>query len=98
MALRSAKRRGTTLFAALSVLDGTVIGRCMQHHRHLGFIRFLNAVEHEVPFGKPIHAVLDNYAHKHPIVSDLARAPSALDLPFHPDLRLLAECGREFLF
>ena len=33
----------TTLFAALSVLDGTVIGRCMQRHRHLEFIRFLNA-------------------------------------------------------
>src|SRR5918911_3767700 len=44
------KRHGTTtLFAALSVLDGTVIGRCMQHHRHVEFIRFLNAVEREVP-------------------------------------------------
>jgi hypothetical protein len=47
------KRHGTTtLFAALSVLDGTVIGRCMQRHRHLEFIRFLNAVEREVPAGK----------------------------------------------
>jgi hypothetical protein len=64
------KRHGTTtLFAALSVLDGTVIGRCMQHHRHLEFIRFLNAVECQVPAGKPVHAVLDNYAtHKHPKV------------------------------
>jgi hypothetical protein len=62
------KRHGTTtLFAALSVLDGTVIGRCMQRHRHLEFIRFLNAVEREVPAGKVIHTVLDNYAtHKHP--------------------------------
>src|ERR1700686_1370115 len=62
------KRHGTTtLFAALSVLDGTVIRRCMQRHRHLEFIRFLNAVERQVPVGKPIHAVLDNYAtHKHP--------------------------------
>ena len=43
------KRHGTTtLFAALSVLDGTVIGRCMQRHRHLEFIRFLNAVERQV--------------------------------------------------
>jgi hypothetical protein len=56
------KRHGTTtLFAALSVLDGTVIGRCMQRHRHREFIRFLNAVEREVPAGKVIHAVLDNY-------------------------------------
>jgi len=57
------KRHGTTtLFAALSVLDGTVIGRCMQRHRHIEFIRFLNAIEREVPAGKVIHTVLDNYA------------------------------------
>jgi transposase len=64
------KRHGTTtLFAALDVLDGTVIGRNMQRHRHQEFIRFLNAVEAAVPAGKIIHAVLDNYAaHKHPKV------------------------------
>jgi transposase len=64
------KRNGiTTLFAALNVLDGTVIGRCMQRHRHQEFIRFLNAVEAEVPAGKLIHAIVDNYAaHKHPKV------------------------------
>src|ERR1700683_286393 len=58
-----------TLFAALNVLDGSVIGRCMQRHRHDEFIRFLNAVEREVPTGKLIEAVVDNYAtHKHPKV------------------------------
>lgn len=64
------KRNGTTtLFAALNVLDGSVIGRCMQRHRHQEFIRFLNTVEAEVPAGKVIHVVLDNYAtHKHPKV------------------------------
>jgi transposase len=64
------KRQGTTtLFAALNVLDGTVLGRCMQRHRHQEFIRFLNAVEAAVPAGKVIHAILDNYAvHKHPRV------------------------------
>jgi hypothetical protein len=41
-----------TLFPALSVLEGTVIGRCMQTHRRLEFIRFLNAVERKVPAGK----------------------------------------------
>jgi hypothetical protein len=47
------KRNGTTtLFAALNVLDGKVIGRCMQRHRHQEFIRFLNAIEAEVPVGK----------------------------------------------
>ena len=72
------KRHGTTtLFAALDVLDGTVIGRNMQRHRHQEFIRFLNAVEREVPPGKTIHAILDNYAtHKHPKVRAwLARHP-----------------------
>ena len=59
----------TTLFAALNVLDGTVLGRCMQRHRHQEFIRFLNAVEDAVPAGKLVHCILDNYAsHKHPKV------------------------------
>jgi transposase len=72
------KRHGTTtLFAALNVLEGTVIGRCMQRHRHAEFIRFLNAVEREVPAGKLIEAVVDNYAtHKHSKVREwLARHP-----------------------
>jgi len=57
------KRQGTTtLFAALSVLDGTALGRCMQRHRHQEFIRFLNAVERAVPAGKLVDASVDNYA------------------------------------
>ena len=64
------KRHGTTtLFAAMNVLDGKVIGRNMQRHRHQEFIRFLNAVEAEVPKAKAVHVILDNYAaHKHPKV------------------------------
>jgi transposase len=64
------KRNGTTtLFAAFDVLQGKVIGRCMQRHRHDEFIRFLNAIEAEVPKRKSVHVVLDNYAtHKHPAV------------------------------
>ena len=72
------KRHGTTtLFAALNVLDGTVMGRCMQRHRHQEFIRFLNDIERQVPAGKVIHVILDNYAaHKHPKVRAwLARHP-----------------------
>jgi transposase len=72
------KRHGTTtLFAALNILDGTVIGRCMQRHRHQEFIRFLNAIERQVPAGKVIHVILDNYAtHKHPkVLAWLARHP-----------------------
>jgi transposase len=72
------KRNGTTtLFAALDVLEGTVIGQCMQRHRHQEFIRFLNAIERQVPAGKLIHVVLDNYAtHKHPnVMRWLSRHP-----------------------
>jgi hypothetical protein len=67
----------TTLFAALNVLDGTVLGRCMQRHRHQEFLRFLNAVEAAVPAGRLVHAILDNYAtHKHPkVLAWLARHP-----------------------
>ena len=72
------ERNGTTtLFAALNVLDGRVIGRCMQRHRHQEFLRFLNAVEAAVPAGKLIHAILDNYGtHKHPkVLAWLGRHP-----------------------
>ena len=64
------KRNGTTtLFAALNILDGTVLGRCMKQHRHQEFIKFLNAIERAIPAGKIIHAIMDNYAtHKHPKV------------------------------
>jgi transposase len=72
------KRNGTTtLFAALNVLDGTVVGRCMQRHRHQEFLRFLNTVEAAVPAGKLVHCILDNYAtHKHPkVLAWLERHP-----------------------
>jgi hypothetical protein len=69
------KRHGTTtLFAALNILDGTVIGRNMQRHLHQEFIRFLNTIEEQVPAGKVIHAIVDNYAtNKHPRVRAAAR-------------------------
>ena len=72
------KRNGTTtLFAALNVLDGTVIGRNMQRHRHQEFIRFLNLIEAQVPAGKAIHVILDNYAaHKYAKIREsLGRHP-----------------------
>src|SRR4051812_3706128 len=54
---------------AINILDGTVIGKNMQRHRHQEFIRFLNTIEARVPAGKLIHVILDNYAaHKHPKV------------------------------
>jgi len=64
------KRHGTTtLFAALNVLEGKVIGQCMKRHRHQEFIRFLNVIEASVPKKRTVHVIIDNYAaHKHPDV------------------------------
>ena len=64
------KRNGTTtLFAALNTLTGEVFGRNMARHRHQEFLRFLNALEREIPAGKVVHVVLDNVAtHKTPEV------------------------------
>lgn len=61
------KRNGTTsLFAALNVLDGSVIGTCMSKHRHQEWIRFLNQIKRSVPAGKEVHIICDNYStHKH---------------------------------
>jgi hypothetical protein len=88
----------TTLFAALNVLDGTVVGRCMQRHRHQEFLRFPDAVGAAVPAGKLVRAILDNHAtHEHPKGPGVAGAAPALDLPLHPDLGLVAQRGRRSL-
>jgi transposase len=64
------KRNGTTsLFVALNLLDGTVIGECMSRHRHQEFLRFLKRLDRETPRRLPLHLILDNYqTHKHPQV------------------------------
>ncbi len=72
------KRNGTTtLFAALDVLTGAVIGQCLPRHRHGEFLKFLRIIERRVPKGLAIHLILDNYAtHKHPnVVAWLAKHP-----------------------
>jgi transposase len=64
------KRNGTTtLFAALDILKGEVIGRCMPRHRHQEFLKFLKAIDRATPQQLDIHCVADNYGtHKHPNV------------------------------
>jgi transposase len=72
------KRNGTTtLFAALDVLTGSVIGQCLPRHRHSEFLTFLKTIDREVPRGLEIHLILDNYAtHTHPNVTAwLAKHP-----------------------
>ena len=56
----------TTLFAALSMLDGKVIGDCMPRHRHQEFIRFLQLINIKTPPDLDLHIIVDNYStHKH---------------------------------
>ena len=72
------KRNGTTtLFAALDVLKGEVIGRCMPRHRHQEFVKFLKAIDRGTPKHLDIHCIADNYAtHKKQEVEDwLAKHP-----------------------
>jgi hypothetical protein len=61
------KRNGTTtLFAALEMLQGKVIGQCYQRHRHQEFLRFLRRLDQEFPGEVPLHLIVDNYGtHKH---------------------------------
>jgi len=65
------KRNGTTtLFAALSMLDGKVIGQCLARHRHQEFLKFLRHLDREMPKGLKLHLIVDNYGtHKHPVVT-----------------------------
>ena len=80
------KRNGTTtLFAALNMLDGKVIGDCMPRHRHQEFIRFLKKIDSEVPADLGLHLIVDNYAtHKHPRVKSWLRRHPRFNIHFIP--------------
>jgi transposase len=72
------KRNGTTtLFAALSMLDGKVISACMNRHRHQEWIKFLKLIDDQTPAELDLHLIVDNYAtHKHPkVLAWLKRHP-----------------------
>jgi transposase len=64
------KRNGTTtLFAALEMTEGRIIGTCMDRHRHQEWIKFLNLIDQQTPQDLDLHLIVDNYAtHKHPQV------------------------------
>jgi transposase len=80
------KRNGTTtLFAALSMLDGKVIGDCMPRHRHQEFIRFLHQIDAQTPPELDLHLIVDNYGtHKHPRVKSWLRRHPRFHLHFIP--------------
>src|SRR6202022_1314912 len=72
------KRNGTTpLFAALNVLTGLIVGTCLPRHRNGEFLQFLKLINRNVPHGKQIHLIVDNYdTHNHPNVTAwLAKHP-----------------------
>jgi hypothetical protein len=80
------KRHGTTtLFAALNVLDGTVIGRCAKRHRYQEFICCLGVIDESAPTELDLHMVVDNYAaRKHPAVTDWLGQHPRFHLHFTP--------------
>src|SRR6266567_2293888 len=80
------KRNGTTtLFAALDVLAGTVIGKCVPRHRNGEFLQFLRLIEKTVPKGQQVHLIIDNYAtHKHPNVKTWLAKHRRFHLHFIP--------------
>lgn len=80
------KRHGTTsLFAALNVASGEVVGKSFRRHRHQEVLRFLAEVEKTVPPGQDIHIVLDNYAtHKHEKVAKWVKRKKRVHLHFTP--------------
>jgi len=79
-------RHGTTsLFAALNVLEGTVIGHCLPRHRHVEFIQFLEQIERSTPRRRQVHLILDNYGtHKHAKVQEWFSAHPRYQLHFTP--------------
>lgn len=80
------KRHGTTtLFAALDVKSGTVIGQCQPRHRAKEFLKFLRCIERSVPKSREVHLVLDNYAtHKTPDVKAWLHKHPRFKLHFTP--------------
>ena len=80
------KRNGTTtLFAALDVLTGSVIGECLPRHRHVEFLKFLRTIDRQVPKRLQVHLILDNYAtHNHPKVREWLAKHPRFELHFTP--------------
>jgi len=75
----------TTLFAALNVLEGTVIGSCWPRQRHIEFLSFLERIERATPRGREIHMILDNYGtHTHSKVKAWFAAHPRYHLHFTP--------------
>jgi transposase len=80
------KRNGTTtLFAALNVAEGKLIGTCMKQHRHQEWIKFLKQIDQQTPAGLDLHLIADNYCtHKHPKVKNWLKRHPRFHMHFIP--------------
>src|SRR5205085_8568767 len=75
----------TTLFAALNVADGTIIGQCQNRHRHQEWLKFLKLIDQQTPADRDVHLILDNYAtHKHAKVKAWLAKHPRIHLHFTP--------------
>jgi transposase len=80
-----ARHGTTTLFAALDVLEGKVIGQCLPRHRHQEFLKFLRTLDAAFPQDKTLHLIVDNYGtHKHPAVVRWLKSHPRFVLHFTP--------------
>jgi transposase len=80
------KRNGTTtLFAALNVMEGQLIGKCMPRHRHQEWIKFLKLIDQQTPPDLDLHLIVDNYStHKHPNVQKWLKRHPRFHMHFIP--------------
>ncbi len=80
------KRNGTTtLFAAIELAEGRLIGACMEKHRHQEWIKFLKLIDKETPKDLDLHLIVDNYAtHKHPKVKAWLKKHKRFHIHFTP--------------
>ena len=80
------KRHGTTtLFAALNILTGVVMGMCQSQHTHVEWLKFLRRIQREVPRDQDVHIICDNYAtHKHPAVREWLAKHRRFKIHFTP--------------
>jgi hypothetical protein len=97
------KRHGTTtLFAALNIADGQVIGACMDKHRHQEWLKFLRLVDRTTPPDQQLHLIADNYAtHKHPKVQRWLGRHKRFHMHFTPTsaswLNMIERCFRDLI-
>ena len=84
-----------SLFAALDVASGFVIGKCYSRHRATEFLDFLKRIDAQVPNGLDVHIIMDNYGtHKTLAIKRMAGAPTALSCAFYANIGIMDQPSR----